>query len=129
MGIEKFLLSSSLLAVIAQRLIRQLCQECKEKDFQREQSLSDFGISEGVVLYKPKGCKYCDSTGYKGRIAIEEIFLINDDVKEYLKTDVNDTELLELAKKNGMITLTEQIKELLLNGDTSLNEAIRVGIK
>ena len=129
MGIEKFLISSSILAVLAQRLVRKLCKTCKEEDNLAQEFAGEFNLADNEVFFKSIGCKECNFTGYSGRIAIEEIFIINDEVKEYLKSDVDDTTLLELAEKNGMITLNTQIKELVLNGTTSLDEALRIGIK
>ncbi len=129
MGIEKFLISSSILAVLAQRLVRKLCKSCKKEDNLSKNFASGFNLPNNAILCKSIGCKKCNFTGYRGRIAIEEIFIINDKVKEYLKSNVDDTSLLELAKQNGMVTLDEQIKELVLNGTTSLDEALRIGIK
>lgn len=129
MGVEKFLISSSLLAVLAQRLVRKLCVHCKEEDIIAEQFVGEFNLPEKTLLYKAVGCKECSFTGYSGRIAIEELFEINKEVKEYLKNEVDDIALLELAQKNGMITLTDQIRQMLILGTTSLNEALRVGVK
>lgn len=129
MGVEKFLLSSSLLAVLAQRLVRKLCVHCKEEDDIAEQYVDDFDLPKNAVLYKSVGCKKCNFTGYSGRKAIEEIFLITKEVKEHLKSEVDDNTLLDLAKKDGMITLTEQIRIMLIEGNTSMYEALRIGIK
>ena len=128
MGIERFLISSSLLAVLAQRLVRKLCSDCKCAD----DSLAShnlFGFDSNKTIFKPVGCKSCNFTGYKGRVAIGELFIINDEIKEYLKTDVDDNTLMKLAVKNGMISLDKQLKVMLENGDTSVDEVIRIGIK
>lgn len=128
MGIEKFLISSSLLAVLAQRLVRRLCDDCKCED----ESLAShklFGLSPDKKIYKAKGCKHCNFTGYTHRVAIGELFIINEEIQEYLKTDVDDNTLMRLALKNGMIPLDKQLKLMLENGDTSVDEAVRIGIK
>lgn len=128
MGVEKFLISSSLLAVLAQRLVRSLCPDCKERD----DSLAShklFGFDSNKTIYKPVGCKSCNFTGYKGRVAIGELFIINDEIKEYLKTDVDDNTLMKMALKSGMISLDKQLKMMLENGDTSVSEVVRIGIK
>lgn len=128
MGIERFLISSSLLAVLAQRLVRKLCDDCKCAD----DSLAShnlFGFDSNKTIFKPVGCKSCNFTGYKGRVAIGELFIINDEIKEYLKTDVDDNTLMKLALKNGMISLDKQLKMMLENGVTSASEVIRIGIK
>jgi general secretion pathway protein E len=128
MGVERFLISSSLLAVLAQRLVRKLCNDCKCVD----DSLAShnlFGFDSNKTIFKPVGCKSCNFTGYKGRVAIGELFIINDEIKEYLKGDVDDNTLMKLAIKNGMISLDKQLKMMLENGDTSVSEVIRIGIK
>lgn len=128
MGVEKFLISSSLLAVLAQRLVRKLCCECKKED-DSFASHKFFGLEVNKTIYKPNGCKACNFTGYNGRVAIGELFVINDEIKEYLKSDVDDNTLMKLATKNGMISLNKQLKTMLENGETSVDEVIRIGIK
>jgi len=128
MGVEKFLISSSLLAVLAQRLVRKLCNECKCED----DSLGShkiFNLEPSTKIYKASGCKACNFTGYSGRVAIGELFVINDEIKEYLRGDVDDNTLMKKAVENGMISLDKQLKLMLQNGDTSVDEAIRIGIK
>ena len=128
MGLEKFLISSSILGVMAQRLVRQLCPHCKEEDKIAEQHIQSFDLPSNTIIYKAVGCKECNFTGYMGRRAIAELFIINKDVVLLLKDDVDDTMLEELAIKNGMVTLKEQLKSMLKDGKTSLDEAIRIGI-
>lgn len=128
MGVERFLISSSLLAVLAQRLVRKLCDECKCED----ESLAShelFGLSKDKKIFKPVGCKSCNFTGYSGRVAIGELFIIDDDIKEYLKSDVDDNTLMKMAVKSGMISLDKQLKLMLENGETSVSEVVRMGIK
>ncbi len=129
MGVEKFLISSSLLAVLAQRLVRKLCVDCKEEDKLAEDFGEGFNLPKDVMLFKSVGCNKCGFTGYSGRSAIEEIFIIDDEVKHYLKSEVDDITLLKLAQKNGMVTLTHQVRDMLLEGATSMSEALRIGIK
>jgi general secretion pathway protein E len=128
MGVEKFLVSSSVLAVLAQRLVRKLCNNCKEEDIIAEHHLKNFNFQKDIVMYKAKGCSSCNYSGYNGRKAIAEIFIVNDIIKDALKDDIDDTMLFELAKKNGMISIQEQLKIMCKNGDTSLEEAIRIGL-
>ena len=128
MGVEKFLIASSLLAVLAQRLVRKLCPVCKCED-ESIASHKFFGFDTTKTIYKPNGCKACNFTGYSGRVAIGELFVINDEIKEYLKGEVDDNTLMKLAIKNGMISLDKQLKIMLENGETSVDEVIRIGIK
>ncbi|WP_320033512.1 GspE/PulE family protein [Halarcobacter sp.] len=128
MGVEKFLISSSLLAVLAQRLVRKLCDDCKVED-ESNASHKLFGLKKSDKIYKSVGCKSCNFTGYSGRVAIGELFVINEDIKEYLKGDVDDNTLMKLAIENGMLPLNEQLKLMLVDGETSVDEAVRIGIK
>lgn len=128
MGVEKFLISSALLAVLAQRLVRRLCDDCKCEE-ESAASHAIFNIPLDKKIYKANGCKSCNFTGYTGRVAIGEIFIIDDEIKEYLKSDVDDTTLMNMALKNGMISLDKQLKMMLEHGDTSVDEAIRIGLK
>jgi general secretion pathway protein E len=128
MGVEKFLISSSLLAVLAQRLVRKLCPVCKCED-ESVASHKFFGFDTTKTIYKANGCKACNFTGYSGRVAIGELFIIDDEIKEYLKGEVDDNTLMKLATKNGMISLDKQLKSMLEDGETSVDEVIRIGIK
>ena len=137
MGIEPFLLSSSLIGILSQRLIRILC-ECKEKETdknaleeikklqQKHPYLQQYNVKH---LFKAKGCAKCNFTGYKTRRAVGELFIMNDYIKSLIAKGANDIELKNEMIKNGMKTLKEHILELLINGETSLQEAIRVGLK
>ena len=128
MGLERFLISSSILGVMAQRLVRELCPHCKEEDTIAEQHLEQFDIPTDALVYKAKGCNECNFTGYRGRKAIAELFTMNNEIIHMLKSDVDDSELEAVAVKNGMITLKEQLKTLIQEGKTSLDEAIRIGL-
>ncbi len=128
MGLERFLISSSLLGVMAQRLVRKLCDECKVEDEIAEIHLSKFEIAEDTKVYKACGCKDCNFTGYSGRQAVAELFLINKAVILDLKNDVDDSELENIALKDGMITLKVQLKDMIKDGITSLDEALRIGL-
>jgi len=129
MGIERFLIASSILGVLAQRLVRKLCDACKEEDILAEHHANEFNLSRNMKLYKSCGCKECNFTGYKSRVAIGELFIIDKAVKDILKDNVDDEQLMELALKSGMKPLNAQLIELLEAGETSLDEVIRVGIK
>ncbi len=129
MGIEQFLIGSSLLGVLAQRLVRKLCHECKEEDFLAEEYAVEFGLPEGAKIYKEHGCKACNYTGYAGRQAIGEFFVLDDNFRSMLKERISDHVLRDKAIEGGMIPLSSQLKNLLLDGTTSMHEIIRVGVK
>jgi general secretion pathway protein E len=128
MGIENFLISATLLGVLAQRLTRKLCIHCKEKAALPSAVTEELSLPSDRLYYKAVGCKACDFTGYHGRQAIGELFIINDRVKEMMKDGFNDHQVREVMKKNGMKTIADKLKEMLLDGETSYEEAIRVGL-
>ncbi len=129
MGIDDFLITSSLLGVLAQRLVRKLCPECKERDSLPKEIADEFHIPQDSVIYKEKGCKACNFTGYQGRHAVGELLLMDDEVKMMLKNQMTDFEIREKMRQKGMRTISEKLLELLLSGETSLKEVIRVGLK
>ena len=128
MGLERFLISSALLGVLAQRLVRQLCNECKTEDIIAEHHITQFDLPFSIKAFKSEGCSVCNFTGYEKRVAVAELFIINDEIKLALKDDIDDSTLEELAIKNGMINIKEQLKNMIKNGQTSLSEAIRIGL-
>ena len=132
MGVEPFLIASSIIGILSQRLVRILC-ECKEED-------NDLSELEKIIkkenldikpkkIYKAKGCPKCNFTGYIRRKAIGELFIMNDEVKSLIAKGSNDIELKIAMKKYGMKSLKENLIELIINGETSIKEAIRVGLK
>jgi general secretion pathway protein E len=129
MKIEPFLISSTLLAVLAQRLVRLLCPHCKEEDNIAEEFAKKLSIKRSTKIYKAVGCKQCNYTGYIGRQAVGELLVMNNDIKTILKTTTNDYQIRAYAKEKGMVFLSAKLRQLLCNGDISLEEAIRIGIK
>lgn len=129
MGVEKFLISSSLLGVLAQRLVRKVCHNCKEEDILGENYAQEFDLPQASKIFKANGCKECNFTGYSGRVAVGELFILNDEVKNYIKGNIEDSTLSKLAQTTGMIPIKDRVKTILLNGETTLEEAIRVGLK
>lgn len=129
MNVEQFLIASSLNLIIAQRLVRKLCNECKEPYHPDIKTLTGLGFLDSdiakVRFYKAKGCSVCNKTGYKGRIAIYEVLNVGDDIKNKIYKNANEFEIEKLAVKNGMKTLKESAKDKFLNGITSLEEIIQ----
>jgi general secretion pathway protein E len=128
MGIENFLISSTLLGVLAQRLTRKLCVHCKEATTLAPATMDEVNLPTDKIYFKSVGCKECDFTGYKGRQAIGELFVINDAVKEMMKDGFNDHQVRESMKKSGMTTIADKLRAMLMAGETSYEEAVRVGI-
>lgn len=128
MGIDKFLITSTLIGVLAQRLVRRLC-ECKESVILSDSDADELGIARGLSVSQPKGCQHCHYTGYRGRVAIGEFFMVDDPLRPLLKTAENDFEIREMMRSRGMRFLSDQLVSLLLNHTTGIDEIIRVGVK
>jgi len=127
MEIEDFLLTSTLLGVLAQRLTRKLCENCKTPTKLASTVLEELSLPNGT-FFKAEGCTECDFTGYKGRQAVGELFVMNDRVKEMMKDGLNDHQIRIEMKKLGMRTIADKLKDMLIAGETSYEEAIRIGI-
>ncbi|HOX28244.1 MAG TPA: type II secretion system ATPase GspE [bacterium] len=130
MGIEPFLVSSSMIGALAQRLTRVLCPECKVPYKPTESELNKLGIpveeGKNLTFYKPGGCEFCHDIGYRGRIGIYELMTINDQFKDMIVRKVSSVKLRELAIKTGMQTLQQDAIKKIIQGITSLEEAMRV---
>jgi general secretion pathway protein E len=130
MGIEPFLVTSSIIAIIAQRLVRVLCPHCKEVYVPDEESLANLGLDRKVlqnnIFYRKKGCNLCMQTGFRGRTAIFEILIVDDEIKRLVLKTSDANQLNELALKQGMITLQKDGIDKVLKGITTTEEVLRV---
>ena len=136
MGLEPFLISSSVIGILAQRLIRNLCPNCKEQYTATRESLLRYGFplpeetgadTHGEIsLFKPRGCEKCKGTGYKGRTGIHELLMVNDEMRNAILREAAAHEIRELAIKNGMRTLQDDAVMKILLGVTSVDEVVRV---
>ncbi len=129
-GVEPFLISSSVLAVVAQRLIRVLCSDCKEKYTPDDIALKSLGIDpdriRGKTVYKARGCPNCFNTGYRGRIAIFEIMVMNSRLKSLILKAYDANQIKNEALGMDMITLRDDGIEKVLKGLTTIEEVLRV---
>ncbi|MBI3031101.1 MAG: type IV-A pilus assembly ATPase PilB [Candidatus Rokubacteria bacterium] len=132
MGIPPFLVASSILLVLAQRLARRVCKECREPYEVDEESLTPYGhVPQGlgrVTLYKGKGCQACNFTGMKGRTAIYEVMPVSSEIRELILRGSSTTELRDLAQQQGMKTLRQAGLLKTLEGATTAEEILRVTI-
>ena len=126
MGIEKYLVTSALSGVVAQRLLKRVCPECSEDHKITENESRLTGLPVGTVTKVGRGCMNCGNTGYSGRIAIYEFVLVTKELRKAILSGATMDELLEIAREQGMISLRDSCKGLLLNGITSCKEAVRV---
>ncbi|MBU4148940.1 MAG: type II secretion system ATPase GspE [Candidatus Omnitrophica bacterium] len=125
-GVEPFLISSSVIGVVAQRLVRKICDKCKEKYMPDDSVLKDLGIEKKIELYRGKGCNKCKKTGFAGRIAIFEIFIVNEDMKKMVNSRVGVDEIRKKAIELGMKGLRDDGLEKVKKGITTPCEVLRV---
>jgi len=130
MGVEPFLVSSSLIMVLAQRLVRRLCQDCREAYQPSAAELTDVGLSvqaaAGRTLYRAKGCPACLRTGYKGRTGIYEILTVSETVKQLVMANRDSGTIKKAAVAGGMKTLRDDGLRKVLSGETTFDEVLRV---
>lgn len=128
MGVESFLLSSTIRGILAQRLVRIICPSCKEIDssIADKEKFSILGMEKDITLYRGKGCEQCALTGYYGRSAIFELFVIDDDARRLILTAADSNQLREMATQHGMRTLLQDGAEKIKAGVTTLSEVLRV---
>ncbi|MDR1630007.1 MAG: GspE/PulE family protein [Oscillospiraceae bacterium] len=126
MGIEPFLVSASLVGVVSQRLVRRICSHCKVRRTPDAAEMKLLGITEQHDIYEGVGCQICNKTGYKGRIAIHEILVINRDIRELINRNASVDELRKASIRSGTTTLQKSCADLVLRGVTTMEELIRV---
>jgi type IV pilus assembly protein PilB len=129
LGLETFLVTATLEGIIAQRLVRRICLNCKSEYEPTEDILMEVGLTlsdtAGKKFYYGKGCDRCNSTGYKGRIGIYEIMTFNDELRDLIINHASTNVLRDAAVKNGMKILRESGLELVYNGITTIEEVAR----
>jgi general secretion pathway protein E len=129
-GVEPFLISSSVIAVIAQRLVRVLCPHCKEAYQPAEPIIRSLGISTDRMrnrpIYRAKGCEHCIHTGFKGRVGIFEIMVMNESMKGLVLQSFDSNRIRKQAVQDGMITLRQDGIQKVLDGVTTVEEILRV---
>ena len=136
MGVEPFLTSSTLLMIVAQRLVRCICKNCKETYEVKPELLASLNIRKALIdnnlkngkitLLRGKGCDICAGTGYKGRLGIHEILEVNDEIRALISAKAEVSKLKAAAVRNGMLTLRESVVRKLFQGATTVEEVVRV---
>lgn len=128
MGVAPYLVSSALVGVIAQRLIRKLCVNCKEEykasDYEKE--LLGISKDEDLTLYRKVGCNKCSNTGYKGRVGIYEVMEINREIRDLINADESLENITNAALRNNMKTLSKSAINVILKGNSTVEELLRV---
>ncbi|MEI8350185.1 MAG: type II secretion system ATPase GspE [Candidatus Omnitrophota bacterium] len=126
MGVEPFLISSSVIGILAQRLVRKICEKCKEKYSPDASVLKDLGMAPKQELYRGKGCPECKNTGYRGRIGVYEMLLINDAIREMINNKASADQIMNKAVESGMKALYKDGLEKAIKGITTAEEVLRV---
>jgi type II secretory ATPase GspE/PulE/Tfp pilus assembly ATPase PilB-like protein len=131
MGIEPFLITSSVVAIVAQRLVRRVCQDCREPYKVTDEIIKEFRINELVhgqkgQFYRPKGCVQCLQTGYKGRVAITETLVLTNKIKDLILSSGSEADIKNEARAEGMTTMREDGVIKASQGLTTLEEVTRL---
>lgn len=128
MGVAPYLVSSALVGIIAQRLIRKLCLHCREKYSASNYEKEILGVpkDQELTLYRKVGCNRCSNTGYKGRVGIYEIMEINRELRELINEDASVENITNAALRNGMKTLSKSAINVILKGNSTVEELLRV---
>ena len=126
MGVDRYLIASSLTGCVAQRLLKRVCPHCAENHFLSKEEAELIGLPEGTLTKIGKGCISCGNTGYSGRIAIYELVKVTREMRDLITQGASMNEISDLAKEQGMITLKDSCREALASGITSYKEAIKV---
>jgi type II secretory ATPase GspE/PulE/Tfp pilus assembly ATPase PilB-like protein len=133
MGIEEYLVASTVSIAIGQRLVRKICKDCKSEEKVTKaikQSLSDTPfaklLKENQILYKGAGCESCNGTGYKGRICINEVLVADDVIREAILRKASASEIKNIAIERGMTTMFEDGFNKIKSGETTIEEVLRV---
>src|SRR5262245_37350694 len=133
MGIEPFLVATSVHLICAQRLVRKICAECKIEVKTPIQSLIDFGINpdeaKNLQTFKGEGCKTCNSTGYKGRVGLYEVMEVSENIQELVLVGASAREIKRKAVEEGMLTLRHSGIAKIKSGLTTLDEVMRETVK
>jgi general secretion pathway protein E len=133
MGVEPFLVSSSVNGMMAQRLVRRLCNSCKKPVVPTETELAKLGYTREQFLaespghvYENVGCQECLDSGYRGRTGIYELLVVNDDIRHLIMKNVDSATLKKAAMKQGMATLRDDGARKVMSGETTISEVLRV---
>ncbi len=129
MGVPPFLITATVEAILAQRLVRRICSGCREEIVPGADVIADLEMTSeqlvGKTFYRGKGCEKCNRTGYKGRLGIYELLIMNDEMRDMIIRNASTEELREAARRAGMITLRESGMEGIFAGLTTADEVIR----
>jgi type IV pilus assembly protein PilB len=129
MGVPAFLITATVQAILAQRLVRKICTQCQEKFVPTPEQLFELDMApkdaEGKPFYRGRGCVACNNTGYKGRTAIHEFMLINDELRELINRNASTGEMRKASQRYGMLTLRDAGMDKIYTGVSTIEEVAR----
>jgi type IV pilus assembly protein PilB len=129
MGVPPFLITATVEAILAQRLVRRICSNCREEIVPGADVLADLELTSdqivGKKFYRGKGCEKCNRSGYKGRMGLFELLIMNDELRDMVMRNASTEDLREAARRNGMVTLRDSGMEGVFSGTTTAEEVIR----
>lgn len=127
MGIQRYMVTSAVAGIVAQRLLKRICPRCAESYTASEMERKELGITTAapLLLRRGKGCPFCGNTGYKGRTAIHEVFVLDQEMKSMINANRTNEEIKERACQKGMKTLADSARELVLKGTTTVEEMLK----
>ena len=129
MGLESYILGSTIIGIVAQRLVRSICTDCRVKEPLTDpvmiRYIESLGLEPPKEVYRGEGCPVCRSTGYRGRTAIAEVLIFNKEMRQAVERGAGEAEILDIAVRSGMTTLQHAAVEKLVNGVTTVDEIIR----
>lgn len=129
MGLESYILSSTIIGIVAQRLVRTICPDCREQVELTSpvviRYIESLGLEPPKLVYQGRGCPVCRSSGYRGRTAVAEVLVFNKEMRQAVERGALEAELLEIALRSGMTTLQQSAVDKLVQGVTTVEEIIR----
>lgn len=125
MGIPKYMVTSAVAGIVAQRLLKKVCTHCAEQYQATEREKELLGVQGDIMLTRGRGCPYCNQTGFRGRTAIHEVLVLDQEIRRMINDNHSTDEIKAHACKKGMKTLAESARELALSGDTTVGQAVK----
>ncbi len=126
LGIPSYLIATTIVGIVAQRLVRTICPKCKVQEAPTERDILRLGLKTSVPVYRGEGCPACNGTGYKGRIGIYEIMVFTQPIRDLIASNATENEIRQMAISRGMVTLGRNALEKVTSGITTVDEVFRV---
>jgi type IV pilus assembly protein PilB len=129
MGLQTYLITACVEAVLAQRLVRKICEDCRAEFEPSPEMLMELNLRpadvQGKKFYYGKGCDRCNNTGHRGRMGLFELFVMNDELRDMISGGASTDQLMTACRKHGMVTLRESGLRAIFSGYTSIDEVVR----